>query len=122
MPTRTFLFQPRFAPKVKAGEKLQTVRPFRKRRPEPGDPLSLREWTSKPYRSKQRELRQAVIKRVAAIHLDLFGILSIDGEWLTASRQDVFAHDDGFSNADEMREWFGKTHGLPFNGMVIYWR
>jgi hypothetical protein len=61
------MFKPRFARLVETGEKLQTIRPMPKRLPEIGDHLSLREWTGKPYRSKQRTLCEAIVIHVARI-------------------------------------------------------
>lgn len=34
---------------------------------------------------------------------------------------DTFARLDGFADWHEMRDWFSKTHGLPFNGVMIEW-
>ena len=32
-----------------------------------------------------------------------------------------FAEADGFKGFMDMAEWFAKTHGLPFKGVVIEW-
>jgi hypothetical protein len=34
---------------------------------------------------------------------------------------DAFAKSDGFSNWQEMVDWFQATHGLPFEGHLIMW-
>jgi hypothetical protein len=34
---------------------------------------------------------------------------------------DSFAKRDGFKGWTEMREWFAKVHGLPFEGTLISW-
>lgn len=127
-------FQPRFARLVKDGAKKQTIRRVPKRMPRPGDILDAREWTGSPYRSPQRKLGEFSITDVCPCHLAEYGIcmkppngsmlqvLSVPimtFEWVDADR---FAKDDGFVNWEEMRDWFGETHGFPFEGIVIYWR
>jgi hypothetical protein len=37
-----------------------------------------------------------------------------------ASEEEI-AKRDGFSSTVEMAEWFDRTHGLPFEGLVIRW-
>ncbi len=108
------MFKPQFAPKVESGEKLQTVRPVPKRLPKPGDEISLREWTGKPYRSKQRVLRESVITKVEPFDLDAMRFWS-------RHERDVFARADGFYDFPEMLSWFIREHGYNFKGIVIYW-
>ncbi len=108
------MFKPQFAPKVESCEKLQTVRPTPKRMPRPGDQISLRAWTGKPYRSKQRVLGEAVVKKVEAFDLDAMRL------WKECDRE-AFAHADGFCDWPEMLSWFIREHGYPFTGIVIYW-
>jgi len=115
---RVIMFQPRFAPLVESGKKRQTVRVDA--RCKAGDELSLREWTGKPYRSKQRELM-----RTRAIHVGNARIyrhcMSLDGMVVSAKEADAFAKRDGFLNFEELAWWFGNSHGLPFNGDYIQW-
>lgn len=122
--TRRFvrLFKPRFAPLVEQGKKLHTIRPVPKRMPRPGDRISLREWTGKPYRSKQRELRpETDITRVQDIVISRAGV-RIDGEMITNfEKVENFANADGFDTGTEMVEWFETTHGLPFTGILTHW-
>ena len=69
---RVRTFKPQFAPLVKAGTKRQTIRPMPKRErdiPKEGDLESWREWTGKPYRSKQRELCQVRLILVCVVNL-----------------------------------------------------
>jgi hypothetical protein len=54
-----YMFQDRFSELVRDGSKRQTIRKGLPRC-KPGDTMSLRRWTGKPYRSKQEELRVAV--------------------------------------------------------------
>lgn len=104
------LFQPKFHRAVEAGEKCQTIRPLRKRPILRGDQLSLRAWTGKPYRSKQRELRTAICQHIKHIIID------------ENFADDEEARRDGFCNAEEMRIWFQRVHGLPFSGVKITWQ
>jgi hypothetical protein len=104
------LFQPQFHEAVLTGTKRQTIRPPRKRPIRPGDRLSLRAWTGAPYRSKQRELRQAICECVERIEI---------GEDFADNAE---AARDGFPSASAMRDWFRAQHGLPFVGDRIAWR
>lgn len=117
------MFKPQFAGLVERGEKTQTVRPTPKRMPRPGDRISLRCWTGKPYRSKQRVLMESTITRVETIRISAAGIMLLGGG-LLASRtmDDEFARADGFDHFPEMADWFQQTHGLPFDGIVIHWQ
>jgi hypothetical protein len=123
LPPKSFvrMFKPRFAALVESGAKTQTVRPTPARMPRAGDKLSLRMWTGKPYRSKQRELRSATVLYVAKIKLDCFDMW-FDGVRASEAKQEAFARADGFSTADEMLDWFENEHGLPFEGVVILWQ
>jgi hypothetical protein len=112
------MFKPQFAELVERGEKLQTVRPTPKRMPEPGDRISLRSWTGKPYRSKQRVLREAVITKTLPITISALGC-TLCG--LALHDEEAFARADGFANRLEMLQWFETTHGLPFEGVLICW-
>jgi hypothetical protein len=114
------MFKPQFAPLVERGEKLQTVRPTPKRMPKPGDKISLRAWTGLPYRSKQRVLMESTITRVETIRISAAGIMLGDG-LLIRPLDNEFARADGFDHFPEMADWFQQAHGLPFEGIVIYW-
>lgn len=119
---RVILFQSRFAPLVQSGQKTQTIR--KKARCKPGDQLSLRQWSGRPYRSKQEELKDGVCTSVSTVSighgLDENGI-SINGEELNVHGQSLLAQLDGFMNAIEMMDWFRDVHGLPFEGEIIKW-
>lgn len=111
------MFQPRFAPLVETGQKLQTIRPVPQRLPRPGDRLSLRCWVGAPYRSKQRILRDATITRVARCQINSQGCITVDG----APAPKGFAKADGFPSHTALVNWFRAQHDLPFDGIVIYW-
>lgn len=120
LPPKSFvrMFKPRFAALVEAGTKTQTVRPAPSRMPKAGDKLSLRTWTGKPYRSKQRVLREAVVERVA--HCEITETSVILNSY--AEPCDDFARADGFRDFFDMQNWFRETHGLPFEGIAIFWQ
>ena len=118
------MFKPQFAPLVEAGTKCQTVRPIPKRMPKTGDRISLREWTGKPYRSKQRVLRESEITAVEPISLCDTGremLVYVNGHELHPEEINDYAKADGFKAGIEMFNWFESTHGLPFDGVVIKW-
>lgn len=111
------MFKPQFAPMIEAGTKLQTVRPTPKRMPKQGDRISLRCWEGKPYRSKQRILREATITRVDLCEITESNVFI---SWRLMDRE-PFALKDGFASWTDLREWFRATHGLPFVGVLISW-
>ncbi len=111
------LFKPQFAPLVECGLKCQTVRPVPKRMPHPGDRISLREWTGKPYRSKQRVLREATITSVGRCRVRASSV-TVEG---VAQAPEEFARADGFPSFYALADWFHHVHGLPFDGLLICW-
>lgn len=115
------MFQPQFEPLIVSGRKPHTIRPKRKIPLKVGQPLSLRVWTGKPYRSPQREFHTANVQKVHPVTIDREDII-VAGEAMSPEAQDAFAWHDGFENAAALRDWFLKTHGLPFTGELIHWR
>lgn len=104
---------------VESGAKKQTVRPMPKRVPRAGDIFDGREWTGKPYRSKQRKLVESPILKVDRIDITKYGTLAINSY---AEPAKDFAVSDGFKDEFEFVKWFEDTHGLPFQGIAIYWK
>jgi hypothetical protein len=117
------MFKPRFARLVEAGTKRQTVRPIPCRPPHVGDLVSCREWTGRPYNSKQRILREEIITRVEPITIfTKYGRIEIGCYILPQIEAESFAKADGFDSLEEMLGWFKKEHGEEiFEGIVIYW-
>lgn len=118
------MFQPRFSALVESGQKVQTIRPPRKRLPKPLEILSLRQWTGKPYRSKQRELKREFCVRTAPIQIQrAFPVVRIwrENAWHPVVKVNEFAVRDGFRDIADMVDWFDGTHGLPFEGVLISW-
>ena len=107
-------FSPQFAPLVESGAKRQTIRKLRKRPIRVGDTLRL----YVGMRTKAcRLLGEAVCGSVECV---VFG--HGRGSHPTARQdQEAFARTDGFESYAEMLAWFERTHGLPFEGVVIRW-
>jgi hypothetical protein len=123
---KVIMFQPRFAPLVASGAKPHTIRKQRKNPIKVGDKLSLRTWLGKPYRSKQKVLREGFCICTRGIEITNLGFsVSVYGrdKWLILDIEscDKLAKKDGFANAGEMIQWFRDTHGLPFEGVLIEW-
>ena len=111
------MFQPRFAALVAAGTKLQTVRPKPARVPRVGDVIDCREWTGKPYRSKQRIIATGHLVEVSEVIITSLGIYKCT--WMPD--REAFAKADGFASFYELRDWFLEQHGLPFGGILLRW-
>ena len=119
------MFKPQFAGLVERGGKLQTVRPTPKRMPKPGDKISLRAWSDKPYRSKQKLLNEGIVTRVTRIEITDDGVTLLPESTVNLRvkvSSESFAVADGFSCWEEMRQWFNRQHGLPFVGVLISWQ
>lgn len=118
-----FNFKTQFAGAVDSGEKRQTIRARRKIRPQSGQIAYL--YTG--ARTKAcRKLGEGTIWAVHNIMIGHKGCLinyNEDGEYpINESYElDMFACEDGFTDWPAMRDWFQKTHGLPFTGDLIKW-
>jgi len=122
-------FQARFVPKIKSGEKWQTIRRPRARGkdPKPGQPLML--YTG--MRTKQcQKIGDAICARVQPVAIYADRIELDPGDQLlrvllqTPDELEWFAQADGFPNWEEFRGFFegSDRRGLPWFGFVIYWR
>ncbi|MEM9734219.1 MAG: ASCH domain-containing protein [Pseudomonadota bacterium] len=121
-------FQKRFADDVERRIKRQTVRAHRKdNRPhcKVGDRLKL--YTG--MRTKKCRLLDVVtVTRIDTIKINTIDMW-LNGNLLHATlhsrdadmTDDEFAEADGFDGFMDMAAWFAETHGLPFEGVVIYW-
>ena len=115
-------FQERFADAVERGEKTQTIRAVGKRQhAQSGDTIQL--YTGQ--RTKHcRKLGEAVCTFSIPVQINQNNALisnPITGFVHEARDLNIFAQADGFSDWREMRDWFGKAHGLPFEGVLIKW-
>lgn len=122
-----FMFQTRFSELVSNGIKKQSIRPTRKRVPTKGDIIECRERLGMPYRSKQRNLRRGIISETMWVCVSVQGLgisLPFVGapKWkLPENQLDMFAQLEGFENWRELITWFERTHGLPFEGILVKW-
>jgi hypothetical protein len=127
---RVILFQNRFISLIKEDVKTSTIR--NTARCKPGDFLSLRFWSDKPYRSKQVEIRQVICTAVRSIHMqaerDLTISLQIDGQAVASKDHKlVIARHEGFLDWWVMQEWFQTNKGLivpgqQYRGEMIEWK
>lgn len=111
MKSHVLMFMPRFHDPIRRGTKIQTIRAPRKRKVEPGDQLSLRAWSDKPYRSPQIVLGTAACVDTNRLRIENnFGQLRVILEGLPMlSHEDTeaFAVADGFTNAyDMLQHWY----------------
>lgn len=121
-------FKKRFADDVQFGIKRQSVRAERKDgrvHCKVRDKLKL--YTG--MRTKAcRLLGTATVLRLAAIRIEATEMF-LNGRRLPSAIYDrnceqtdnEFAKDDGFDSFMDMSAWFETNHGLPFDGVVIYW-
>ena len=116
-----FMFQKRFAEKVRDGSKRHTIRAWRKRIPKKGERASLREWSGVAYRSPQVAIWESVLTRVAVVSLFDNRRLVIARSLLGPVRREQLAIDDGFESWSEMFAWFEANHSLPFVGHLYGW-
>ena len=112
-------FKKQFASLVETGVKRQTIRARRAdgRNPRVGQTLYLYVGT----RTKScRKLREEICRLVQQVTIDEHGI-NIDGRWLSPAERDVFSRADGFEDFYELKCFFHKEHGLPFEGLLFRW-
>ncbi|WP_397570620.1 ASCH domain-containing protein [Schlesneria sp. T3-172] len=117
---KVLMFQERFVPRVESGDKRHTIRRAPVNPVKPGDELSLRCWSGKAYRSKQRTLRQEVCSKVETIQITETGAFLDEWE-LNPDQCEGLAVADGFASFNEMQDWHRTAHGLPFAGVLISW-
>lgn len=122
---RVIMFNSQFAHAVESGQKVQTIRsPFR--RPiEVGDLLSLRTWTGKAYRSKQRILiSDAVCVDVAVVSITPEALIYKGHilSWQTRFAEKFAQHDGFLDGTGALRNYLEDTYGLPFAGVCIKWK
>lgn len=122
-------FKKQFAQDVEFGVKRQSVRAPRKDgRPhcKVGDTLKL--YTG--MRTKEcRLLGEATVQQIAKVRIEGTEMF-LDGKRLYSTlhsrdqfgqTDNEFAEADGFGSFMDMADWFQEVHGLPFEGVVIFW-
>ena len=101
-----------------SGAKRHTIRAPRKIPIKVGDTLYMW-WKSRSPKEKEK-LGESTCIRIAPITIKKLGASCEDIE-VKYHCLDLFAIADGFDSWDEMRDFFDKTHGLPFTGELIEW-
>jgi hypothetical protein len=112
-------FKKQFAEMVESGRKRQTIRSLRKdgRNPRVGQTLYLYMGMRTKYCKK---LGEAVCKSVKQMTIETNeAIVGVD--FLDITQQEKLAKADGFNSFVDMIDFFRKTHGLPFYGLLIKW-
>jgi hypothetical protein len=115
----TYGFKARFAHALVMDTKLTTIRAPRKdgRLPKPGEVI--RRYTG--MRTKNcRHLGDCICKRVLPIVIEAKGVM-LNGVSLSGAGRNAVAWKDGFTNWEEMIEFFSTVHDLPFHGYLIEW-
>lgn len=118
------MFQHRFVHSILDGSKCQTIRSIPKLMPLSWDLIDCRTLSGTPYASKQVRLGCFKISSVYPCEVTVDAVYiaeCLDIITHTGGAIERFAKADGFASWDEMREWFDKTHGLPFRGILIKW-
>jgi hypothetical protein len=113
-----FNFQERFADLVASGTKTQTIR--QTRRAKKGDHLQLY------VGQRTRSCRKLIEPDPVCALVDYVGIqpegLTLGNTKLHPGNADDFARRDGFTDFEEMVNWFTRTYGSPyFQGYVHVW-
>ena len=114
-------FQRRFAPKIKTGEKRQTIRAPRKHPVKVGDTLHL---FTGMRRAGCERIGKSICIGTQQIILSALGEdrrVNICDPMMRAVDGEQLARLDGFQSEKEMFNWFEETHGLPFMGTLITW-
>lgn len=118
-------YQGRFADLVESGEKLQTIRAFRKDGQDPKVGDRLYHWTG-PYDHRRRRIGISICSNIQRITFHSDGELTAYGDfhefygpWPSCELK--FARADGFESWNDLWAYFEKAEGLPFRGLLIRW-
>jgi len=112
-------FQKQFATLVEAGEKHQTIRAYRKDGRDPKTEQTLYLYTGQRTKSC-RKLGEVICKTVKQISIQGSAI-TLGVNRLSFKQENELAKADGFDCFLDFMEFFHKTHGLPFHGLLITW-
>lgn len=110
-------FQKQFANNVEAGIKRQTFRKKRKY------PIKINEtlYLYTGCRTKKaRKLGEFTCMNIKNAEIHWNGVY-INETYLSSWESEKIARADGFNDFSEMKNWFKKIHGLPFEGILIKW-
>jgi hypothetical protein len=111
-----------FRDKIESGAKRQTIRKIRKNPVKQGDNLFLY-WKQQAGAPHCAKLGEAVCQSITPVFISVDGVNIDNDKFLIINQNglDKFAIADGFENWQQMIEFFDKTHGLPFTGVLIQW-
>lgn len=118
-------FKQQFIPKIESGEKTHTIRGKRKHLDKPGNTMFL----YYALRTKQcRLIAKRTCTKVQEIEIFLRDpknrmseTVVIDGIELSADEREHLAVRDGFSNWNEMLDFWLTNNSLPFAGHMYHW-
>jgi len=113
-------FKKEFSDKVASGEKKQTIRALRKdcKNPRPGQTLYLYTGMRTQYCKK---LGEGTCTSVEPICIEEHYEIVVGVRLLPLAEEIRFIRADGFKSAKKFYDFFRKTHGLPFWGLLIKW-
>ncbi len=119
-----YSFAPRFAPLIRRGEKLQTIRAPRKRHAHAGESLQL--FTGMRTRHCVKIIPDVVCLKVSPVVI-LFdargGIARIEVDHVEIGSRHDFARADGFDDASDMAAFWADSYRASdsFTGVLIQW-
>ncbi len=119
-----------FKEKILSGEKIHTIRP-KTNKWKIGDKISMRQWSGKPYHSKQEifceEFEVVELIRFRVLNNSTIGY-EINGNniWLDVFNQNEFlqllSSNDGLT-LDQFKSWFKFSNNMKdFFGYIIAWK
>ena len=122
-------FKPHLAALVTAGCKTHTIRKWRQRPFNVGDPLMLYTGFRSPACQKIRADTNCTAATEIAIYPKRSEVKLANGSrygetagrYLTPEELDRLAREDGFANADVFFKFFLDTHGSELRGQLVEW-
>ncbi len=113
-------FKKQFAPAVESWEKRQTIRARRKDKRDPVAGQTLYLFTG--MRTKGcRRLGEIICKETQPICIEENMDIIVGTHCLSTVEEMEIAKKDGFDSRVDFYQFFKKTHGLPFHGLIIKW-
>lgn len=115
-------FKKQLAPLVEWVIKRQTIRAYGKRKYKVGDKL----YCYAGVRTKHcYSLGVFILKSIGHVVITEQGVIIFEGIKMQVlydiKEKNKFARADGFKDYAAMVKWFGKTHALPFVGILLKW-
>ena len=112
-------FKKQVAVLVESGEKRQTIRARRKKgHIKIGDTLYFK---TGMRTSNCKAIGESECKKVTSICINGYSDVVLGADPLSFQDIDKLATKDGFKGRCEFIEYFDKTYGIPFHGVLIEW-